>query len=603
MFRPDALANHQVEVDDMTDPFDWVADALSGRSGLIPLTIGVSGHRDIPSGDVFIIERQFEEFLIGLHERYPHTPLRLITGLAVGADRIAADVFLALRERLQVDGIEAARLWCLVVALPMPESIYVDDFPESRETFDQLLGLSDVVVTLTNGELRAGEEEGARRLRGYHALARYVSRHANILVALWDGVFLDLLGGTSDIVRTRLGMKHGETVSKLYLDCGLVWHLPVRRDSALTESYPEDRAPLWLAPVLRDFSVSQIESDFLEMEEFNTLMSSDEVANRAVVHAVALSPSDDALHEVVSEDPADMGNMVLVQASADIVATVRERERRKVVLMMYVLAGMLALTLWTGLDGILQPVMAVFYLAITVALFALFRRLKSSSLADIPLYFRFLSEVLRISIYARLAPCRERDGSSEPLSIQPLESLLVQQLHEIGWIREALRMDLCSIPDHVSADLAREYHNHWIETQLAYFRRSEIRYLRTANVNRRLSWALGLTGLMAAAAVFTHDMSDWQEPALRHFLSISAAVLPAMAILLQSFRDRMVIEQQAKSAIRMQWIFGRAQEFQTGKDTGQARTTEFLEALFSEALLEATTWLVSRKSRPPSIPS
>lgn len=598
-----SLANHQVGVRDMKDAADRVVDVFSSCSGCIPLTIGVSGHRDIPNGDYPMIERRFEDFLIQIHDRYPYTPLRLITGLAEGADRIAANVFLAVRERLKNDGIRAASQWSLVAVLPMPGSTYMADFPESEEPFLHLLGRSDIAVTLTDGELRVGEEDDVRRLRGYEALARYVARHANILAALWDGLYLDLPGGTSDVVRTRLGMRKGETVSKLYLNCGLVWHLPVRRRNSLADADPEDKMPVWMAPDLNDFSVAQTEAGFLAIEEFNSLMSSGEVAERAICQAAFLSPSDDALRGLVAEDPADMGNMVMVQASADIVATVRERERRKVVLTMYVLAGLLALTLWTGLDGVLQPVMAVFYLAITVALFALFRRLKSSSLVDIPLYFRFLSEVLRISIYARLVPCRERDGSSEPLSIQPLESLLVQQLHEIGWIREALRMDLCRIPDHVSADLAREYHNHWIETQLAYSRRSEIRYLRTGNVNRRLSWALGLTGLMAAAAVFTHDMSDWQEPALRHFLSISAAVLPAMAVLLQSYGDRMVIEQKAKSAIRMQWIFGRAQEFQTSKDTGQARTTEFIEALFSEALLEATTWLVSRKSRPPSIPS
>jgi hypothetical protein len=587
----------------MKDAADQVVDVFSGRSGLIPLTIGVSGHRDIPVGDHPIIERRFEDFLIEIHERYPHTPLRLITGLAEGADRIAANVFLAVRERLKLDGIRAASQWSLVAALPMPEPTYVEDFPESGGSFRHLLGRSDIALTLTTGELRVGEEDDARRLRGYQALARYVARHANILAAFWDGIYLDLPGGTSDVVKTRLGMRKRETVSNLYLDCGLVWHLPVRRSSSLADADPEHKMPVWLAPDLKDFSAAQTESDFLAIEEFNILMSSGDVVDRAICQAAFLSPSDDALCGLVAEDPPDMGDMALVQASADIVATDRERERRKVVRTMYVLAGILALTLWTGLDGVLQPVMAVTYLAITVALLVLFRRLKSSILVDLPLYYRFLSEALRVSIYARLVPCRERDRANVLLAVQPIQSLLVQQLHEIGWIREALRMDLCRVPEYVSAELAREHHEHWIETQIAYFRKSESRHLKTGGLIRRWSWMLGLSGLIAAAAVVTHDMSDWKIPALRHLLSISAAVLPALAVLLQSYGDRMVIEQQAKSAIRMQWIFGRAREVHSGKGPGEGRNSEFLQALFSEALLEATTWLVSRKSRPPSIPS
>ena len=47
----------------------------------VPLTLGVSGHRDLFSGEIPAIESRLRELFDQLARRYPDTPLRLLTPL------------------------------------------------------------------------------------------------------------------------------------------------------------------------------------------------------------------------------------------------------------------------------------------------------------------------------------------------------------------------------------------------------------------------------------------------------------------------------------------------------------------------------------------
>ena len=72
---------------------------------------------------------------VGLRQRYPHTPLVLLSALAEGADRLVARVGLAAGARL-------------IAVLPMPRSLYEIDFksPVSLEEFAKLVQQADLVL-------------------------------------------------------------------------------------------------------------------------------------------------------------------------------------------------------------------------------------------------------------------------------------------------------------------------------------------------------------------------------------------------------------------------------------------------------------------------
>lgn len=66
----------------------------------VPLTLGVTGHRDLLREEIPAIESRLRELFHQLARRYPDTPLRLLTPLAEGAARwLVADP-----ERVEIDG-------------------------------------------------------------------------------------------------------------------------------------------------------------------------------------------------------------------------------------------------------------------------------------------------------------------------------------------------------------------------------------------------------------------------------------------------------------------------------------------------------------------
>jgi hypothetical protein len=87
------------------------------------LTIGVTGHRDIPPEDEAILKPVIKSRLLNLQASYQETPLLLLSGLAEGADRLVVEVAYEL-------GIAFAAI------LPLPKEDYATDFTETRSKQD-----------------------------------------------------------------------------------------------------------------------------------------------------------------------------------------------------------------------------------------------------------------------------------------------------------------------------------------------------------------------------------------------------------------------------------------------------------------------------------
>ncbi len=110
--------------------------------------VGVSGHRDLDPGDLPRLREAVTGFVQQLREHLPHTELRLIVGMAEGADLLVAQTALGLGVPVEA-------------VLPMPLPHYAADFdPETLECLKTLLrhpqvrcvelsaGLFDAAATL-----------------------------------------------------------------------------------------------------------------------------------------------------------------------------------------------------------------------------------------------------------------------------------------------------------------------------------------------------------------------------------------------------------------------------------------------------------------------
>jgi hypothetical protein len=270
----------------MSDTPQNAVPAKTRPQGPLPLVIGVTGHRDLREEDIPQLEAQVravfaelrgqapspraqEQGWSGLRRRlrhvgaalrggagYPHTPLALLSPLAEGADRLVARV--ALQEGVR-----------LIVPLPMPQSVYEQDFETeaSRAEFLALLDRAEYVFQvppaqglaeqdLATQEDPESEEEVRKRRearsRRYAQMGAYIALHSQIMIALWDGVLSDALGGTAHVVGFMLeGVPEEYDPGRGVLDpmeSGPVYHILTPRKSnpdpagtplALDRRYPQ----------------------------------------------------------------------------------------------------------------------------------------------------------------------------------------------------------------------------------------------------------------------------------------------------------------------------------------------------------------------------
>jgi len=193
--------------------------------GLIPLVVGVTGHRDIRDDDRDALTKSLRKLFRHLTawsparpfpfppSRHIHlsrspTPLLLLTPLAEGADRLVARVAIEFGAKL-------------VVALPLPREGYEKDFtPPDRSADENTRSLAEFhelmspehavrVIDLPQVPAAAGGhhtlDAHTRRNLQYALVGAYVARQAQVLIALWDGnpPQDDKPGGTADIVAFR----------------------------------------------------------------------------------------------------------------------------------------------------------------------------------------------------------------------------------------------------------------------------------------------------------------------------------------------------------------------------------------------------------------
>jgi hypothetical protein len=218
------------------------AQGGAGRSYAVPLVVAVTGHRDLVEIDLPGIRRQVREFLVALRNESPGRIVSVMSALAEGGDRVAAEEALAL-------GLP------LTVVLPMPRGYYEQDFdaPESRAAFAALCARATEIFELplapgtTPGALDLG---GPGRARQYAQLGVFLCAHCHVLLALWDGKDSDQLGGTSQVVRfhhddVMPGYASRTATSRLTLaedESDLVYHVVCRRDRPDGEPAPGLRA-------------------------------------------------------------------------------------------------------------------------------------------------------------------------------------------------------------------------------------------------------------------------------------------------------------------------------------------------------------------------
>jgi Flp pilus assembly protein TadB len=207
----------------------------------LSLVVGVTGHRDIAADDEAPLRASFARILQHLAQTCPHSPLLVLSGLAAGADSLAA-------EEAMARGIP------VMACLPMPVDEYEKDFSTSElERFRSILARCErvVVTSLT-------------RENGYVATGRFIAQYSQLLVAFWDGATSRGAGGTADVIETRVGYVP---------DVGPVDVIVTPRTSAARPADAFSTRRLYPEDLVQDDAAASFEAILARIDTYNTDLS------------------------------------------------------------------------------------------------------------------------------------------------------------------------------------------------------------------------------------------------------------------------------------------------------------------------------------------
>ncbi len=167
------------------------------------MIIGVTGHRDLKEECLGYYEKQVHLLLADLKRKYSN--IMIYSPLSDGADRIIVQ-----------EGIKLSIPF--IAVLPMPKDKYIMDFNNhSLKEFENLLKQAEEIITTSlchGNNLEEISAYSTQRDMQYESCGHYIVDSCDSLIALWDGKYIGLIGGTGEIIKYYLN-KHNHSLHHL----------------------------------------------------------------------------------------------------------------------------------------------------------------------------------------------------------------------------------------------------------------------------------------------------------------------------------------------------------------------------------------------------
>lgn len=562
--------------------------------GLVPIVIGVTGHRDVPEEDVARLSNAVRGLLDHLKREYPNSPCVLVSSLAEGSDRIAARAAIAAG-------------WELGVALPLPVDAFEEDFSSEASVgdFRELLARAAWVHVCRGSHTRPA---------CYADASAWIANHAQTLVALWDGMSPPKEGGASHTVRICL---EGPATPRLTLpDTRPVVQVVTRRQGA----YAAIAESLVGSVVRHEPRPAGLSSEG-EEERWQTIMRRIDEFNRDARRALQRHPEaiaaqraqlnegrpfrdEDVTPEAVS---ASWLHAVAGQIS------VNTQQRRDRHFRWLIVAALLAILLEQVYSGpVPRPLLLAAALLCGIISFVLYRRGVKQRLEARYIDYRALAEACRVQHFWQCAG----------LHACAADYFLRDQRDELEWIRQAvLSTELTSnvatkteVPRAAAIARVRQC---WLEDQRRWLvvggpARPGGKQCENEALSRRLSrktsrlMLAGVTTIFIVTvfhALFARALGATGEM-LTQVLIVTYGMLFVGAAVTKAVQETKAYEEQARryrrAGLSMTLACRHLDEAMAAGDIAKAEGV-VLDA-GREALAENNDWLLVHRQRPVKVP-
>jgi hypothetical protein len=583
--------------------------ALSNQhtnDAISPFVVGVSGHRDLRADALPQLRAAITEILLQLKEHLPDSELRIMAGMASGADLLVVQSALDLG--VPVDAL-----------LPMPLEHYAADF--DADAFALLKTyLAHPLVTCRELPLAApgAASPSAERDMHYAALTHHLVRGCNLLIALWDGESSVLPGGTADTVLRYLGVRternkdderleFSEATANADLSARLVYWIPAARakngSPADEGSAGELGAPCFLSG-LGDNAVQRLPAMPRRLEVHLRSLNTYNREYHRFRNRWRAPPAPDslmrALPQTVQVDPHDvpvLERIDLQYGKADALALHFQKRSDHLFTFFNLVAFAMGLA-YLAYEKFMSTRLLLFvYLVILTWSATVYYVLHERRWFAKHLMCRALAETLRVKFYLRLARGDQLVDAEEVLSLSG-----INRFHGFGWIGHVL-IGVEAPPSeggHGPGAQQGGIDLVWIENQRQYFVR-KVAKLQRSGARTKLAKRI-LFGVIIAVVLILLLLG---EKAREHlFLGIPVEnvltfLIGLMAVSLASWE----LHQNKMATRELLWQYRNQLKHFSRASTQLARTLaagrrlEILVSLGRDSLMESYLWTIHRFHR------
>jgi len=513
----------------------------------IPLIIAVTGHRDIIKDDEKKLRAKVREFFNELKQNNPHTPLILLSGLAEGADMLTAEEALKL-------GVE------LIAILPYEKKRYLQSFDDKNEIerFNKLLSQAKEVKVLEK------TNEGA-----YVELAKYLAKHSNILLALWDGDRSNIKpGGTADVVQRK--ERGYEVENKLDInEEDKIVHIVTPRESNKYVKEP--------------YTIKNIFIGRINQEDYNQILHHIDNLNKFL----GKEDTQKILEErKVSQDASLLSKLRAIFSHR---ANRFQKEYYTYSVRMLLFAFFAVVTMeivhnFGAKNSVVEFGFIMLYFILIIAIFGFYYlKLKDANLKNHFVHSRGLSEALRVQkFWFHLDKEPQRAG----------DYYLLGENNELVWLRAVLKniYFLQTLRNLIPIDF--DYvEKAWIDDQRSYFkkqiknRKSRLEQLELAE---KILYLMGAAFTLLLFVDYAMHLFEH----LNHTILFAAGIsFAAAAFIGEKYLPMTGLEEEIHNFKLMKYNFEVAKE-KLSKLTNKSKKKEILYDLGEKALQENSRWLV-----------
>ena len=476
----------------------------------VPILIGITGKRDLKGQDNAVRERLRLAFET-LDREAPNAPKVLLSGMAVGADTIAAELALARQN------------WLVAAVLPLDAETYFDDFDHAALTALETLLANPKAKTcalppLTNPytghpcteeEVRnSANTTNPLRVMHYEQLGLWLAHAATLLIAvLPEDEQPDQVGGTARVMQYRLSGRPDSVATRV-----------MKASTVVAPARPLDigaLGPVWLIDAPREGHASPRPFAVRLSEDDRHASHNAKEAAKRLHSSLVMAHAFDGLARRSGDTarpfawPQEISDPIAVIGAVHTeIDRIQGRHKRRLVTSSYVLAALFWLAVGSFgvgdlvryLSGHLTLWSLVFYVTMVSAAILVHWAIDHLHLQRITEDYRGVIEALRVQgawWHAGLVgPADQVDRYFLSATRLPFSYVRQAVRNLVYWAR------LSGFPTPINGDWHDVYDPHnprsWIRGQIAYFRRrGEQRQCAVARANM-VSWEAFFTAQFLA---------------------------------------------------------------------------------------------------------